>query len=858
MDFIGEHLLPGKLGHFFLLLSFISSLGATVFYFISTQRSRKMGSAPWQNLDITSADVQWKKLARLFFIIEVISVFAVFAILFYLISNHYFEYKYVYQHSSKSLETKYLLSCFWEGQEGSFLLWSVWHCVIGMVFIWREKQWEAPVMAVVSFAQVLLATMLLGVDIGGNNIGSNPFMLLRNSNLLDNAPIFFNLDGSVRQDYLSLITDGNDLNPLLQNYWMVIHPPVLFLGFASTLIPFAFAIGGLWTKKFSEWTKPALPWTLFSGGILGLGIMMGAAWAYESLNFGGYWAWDPVENASLVPWLILVAGLHTLLIYRHTGNALRSTFLFLILSFVFVLYSTYLTRSGDLQDTSVHAFTGEGITKWHLRILLLVFLLPAFVLLIKRYKQIPFIAKEEETSSREFWMFVGSLVIFLSALLIIIMTSIPVINLLAHATGIAHLFSKEELFKPLAIGEDGAYSYNRIQIFVAIILAAFTGFGMYLKYKSTGKPFLKKLIVPVVAGLVVSALILAFGDINYRDQGFAYMAAIWIAVVASVYSLIANGAYIFTGFKRQFLKAGGAIAHLGFAMMLLGILISSSKKEVLSLYRGGLPAYFGEDSKENPGENVTLIKGEKTDMGKYWVTYTQDSTHPKKSLWYYKLQFQTKDSSQRFTLAPNAFVNYKGNMGLMANPDAKHYWNYDVFTYITSLPNPDKTEDTSSFRPVSLNVGDTTFYSNGYMVLQDLITGKEVPGIELGPNDSVVVASIKVMSKNATSYDRHVLLVDQSTGSFSYSDTLMAESLVLQLQKAEGNTAQLGVKESNAVLKYVTLKAYKFPFINLVWGGTILMVLGFFISAVHRRHRKAAALKLKAEGLRKEEIEAVG
>jgi cytochrome c-type biogenesis protein CcmF len=298
-------------------------------------------------------------------------------------------------------------------------------------------------MTVVSFAQVLLATMILGVTVFGLKVGSNPFILSRNSGLLDNAPIFHNMDGTLRSDYLSSFTDGNDLNPLLQNYWMVIHPPVLFLGFASTIIHFSFAIAGLWTRRFTEWTKAALPWSLFSAGILGLGIMMGAAWAYESLNFGGYWAWDPVENASLVPWLVLVAGIHTLVIYRHTGNALRTTYLFYILCFVLVLYSTYLTRSGDLQDTSVHAFTGEGITVWHLRTLLFIFMLPAIVLFISRYKQIPYVAKEEETSSREFWMFVGSLILFLSALLIIGMTSIPVFN------KIASLFSSQDkLLKP--------------------------------------------------------------------------------------------------------------------------------------------------------------------------------------------------------------------------------------------------------------------------------------------------------------------------------------------------------------------------------------------------------------------------
>jgi cytochrome c-type biogenesis protein CcmF len=580
---------------------------------------------------------------------------------------------------------------------------------------------------------------------------------------------------------------------------------------------------------------------------LGLGIMMGAAWAYESLNFGGYWAWDPVENASLVPWLVLVAGIHALLIYRHTGNALRTTNLFLILCFLFVLYSTYLTRSGDLQDTSVHAFTGEGITKWHLRILLLIFMLPAFVLFIKRYKQIPFVTKEEETSSREFWMFVGSLILFLSALLIIGMTSIPVFN------KIAALFSGEEkLFKPLATGEDSAYSYNRIQIFVAIILGAFTAFGMYLKYKTTGKQFLKKLFWPTVAALALATLILVFGNINYNEKGFGYMAAIWIAVVAAVYSLIANASYIFTGIKGNLKKAGGAIAHLGFAMLLLGILISSSKKEVLSLYRGGIPAFFGQDAKENPGENVTLIQGMKTDMGQYWVTYDKDSAHPKKPLWFYSLQFETKDGAERFTLKPNAFVNYKGNMGLMANPDAKHYWNYDVFTYITSLPNPDKAEDTASFKPVDLHVGDTTFYSNGYLVLEDIKSGKNVPGFELGPNDSVSVASIKVISKNATSYTTNALLVNQEGGAFAYPDTVMSESLVLQLQKVQGNQAQLGIKESNAILKYITLKAYKFPFINLVWAGTILVVIGFFISAVHRRERKRTLNR--EQGMKKKQV----
>src|SRR5205085_5528954 len=188
-----------------------------------------------------------------------------------------------------------------------------------------------------------------------------PFLLLRELGMLDNAPAFKDLEtGALRQDYLTMIKDGSGLNQLLQNYWMVIHPPILFLGFASTIVPFAYSIAGLWKKDFGGWTKGAMPWSLFSGGILGLGIMMGAAWAYESLSFGGFWAWDPVENASLVPWMTLVGGLHVMLIYKSRGRALLSVFILLILTFFFILYSTFLTRSGILGNSSVHAFTDLG------------------------------------------------------------------------------------------------------------------------------------------------------------------------------------------------------------------------------------------------------------------------------------------------------------------------------------------------------------------------------------------------------------------------------------------------------------------------------------------------------------------
>ena len=817
MDYIGEHLVPGKIGHFFILLSLISSLAASFSYFKSVHQKNSEQSR------------QWKKLARIFFIAEALSVFCIFGIIYYIVSNHLFEYKYAWQHSSTALEPKYLLAAIWEGQEGSFLLWSFWHCVLGLIIIWKEREWEAPVMTVVSSAQFLLATMVAGLTVFGSKIGSNPFVLLRNE-----------VPGEIflRPDYLNFVRDGNDLNPLLQNYWMVIHPPVLFLGFASTLIPFAFAVSGLWTKRFGDWVKSALPWALFSGGVLSLGIMMGAAWAYESLTFGGYWAWDPVENASLVPWMVLVSGIHCLLIYRHTGHSLRATYFFLILAFLLVLYSTYLTRSGDLQDTSVHAFTGEGITRRHLQAFLLAFVLPSLFLFFRNYKKIPHIVKEEETSSREFWMFIGALVLFLSAASIIIMTSIPVFNKFA-----ALFTGKDSLFKALAMGEESAFAYNRIQVFVAVVIGLLTAVGMYLKYKSTGKEFLKRLVWPSIVAIIVAALIVGFGEIDYREHGIGYLIAVWMALAASVYAVIANASYIWLGVRGNIQRSGGTIAHVGFGLMLAGILISSSKKEVLSYNTSGIPVFFGNDSKENMGENLTLVKGLRTDMGKYWVTYKSDSAHPKKPLWFYHLEFEAKNGKDKFSLTPNAFVNYKGNEGLMANPDSRHYWDHDVFTYITSLPDPEKNKDTSSFKTETVAIGDTLFYSKGFAVLEQLTSRDHIPQAGFNPMDSASVASIKVYAKTGSEYTMETLLINKGGNILVSPDTVAAENLIIQLQRVTANSAELGIKESNTIMQYLTLKAYSFPFINLVWLGTLIMVSGFLIAMFRRIQTNKPSLR---------------
>ena len=493
VSYIGEHLWVGQIGNAFIVLSLIAALVSGIGYYFYAKET------------LTS---EWKKFANTAFTIHSISVIGIAATIFYMLFNHFYEYSYVWQHSNNEMPMQYIMSCFWEGQEGSFLLWAFWNVVLGNILRKTiDAKWEAPTMAIFALVQVFIASMLLGIFIGDYKLGTNPFILLREN------PDFANMPFVQMENYLEKL-DGRGLNPLLMNYWMTIHPPTLFLGFSSTLVPFVFAIAGLWKRDFTTWQKPALTWTFFSIMILGTGILMGGAWAYEALSFGGFWAWDPVENSSLVPWLVMVGAGHVMIINKNKGGSLFMTHLMAIASFLLVLYSTFLTRSGILGKNSVHAFTDlgmqgqlviyvltfllicvvllihdklirvsyvmlsflmlfAGITFGHKVALLLVWLVISFVLTI--YCYIKFFPKEEEEESlysREFWMFVGSLVFLLSALVITYFTSIPVMNKLFQGW----LYDSEKAGIKVA-------DYNMWQTPFAIIALLLVAVTQYFKYK---------------------------------------------------------------------------------------------------------------------------------------------------------------------------------------------------------------------------------------------------------------------------------------------------------------------------------------------------------------------------------------
>ncbi|MEO5892807.1 MAG: cytochrome c biogenesis protein CcsA [Ferruginibacter sp.] len=811
MEFEGEHLLIGKAGHIFVLAAFTASLLSTIAYFVAGTKKD-----PVEKLS-------WTRFARISFIVQVVAVLAVFSSLFYICSNHYIEYLFGYKHTSKELEFKYLFASIWEDQSGSFLLWSIWHCVLGLFLIRNSKEWEAPVMSVVSLAQLFLAMMIMGVYMFGTKIGNSPFVLTRNE---INGPIF------AMPNYLSMMKDGVGLNVLLRNYWMVIHPPVLFLGFASTIIPFAYAYAGLQTKRYGDWVKPVIPYALFSCCVLGVGIMMGGKWAYESLSFGGYWAWDPVENASMVPWLILIAGLHTMVIYKATSHSLRASYLFAILTFVFILYSTFLTRTGILGDTSVHAFAESGRPMFNLiRTFMFVFTVPTLVYFFINYTKIPGEKREETTDSREFWMFIGSIVFFLSAMFIIAKTSTPVIN--------AVFGSK------LAPPENIEFSYNKVIVLVAIIIGILSAITQYFKYKSTPASFiLKKLAVPTLIAAIITGLLAVFYPITYYKEGMGFLAAIYVALFAAIYSVAANAAYIWSGLHGKLKSAGGSVAHLGFGLMITGMIISSGNKKVISEEKfKDFVIQMGIDpltkQQDNPAENINLVRHVAKKMGPYDVTYLNDSTGTETGRRFYHLAFQKRDESTKevkesFTLSPDVYLMKDNNMS--SNPDTRSYLTHDVFTYISYALNPEANKDTASFKISEVAEGDTIFYSHGFMVLDSVVKNPTENKFRIPLTGPSVLADITITAKDSTRYNASPMILIDSFGINQIDDTVYAQNLFIKFAGVTSDQKKLkiGVKESDTMIDFVTLKAYIFPYINLVWLGLIIMAVGLVMSMIRR------------------------
>jgi len=825
---MGPDMWLGKLGHFFIILAFISAVVSAIAFWWNASEDK---FSPYSS---------WKQLGRMAFFVHALSVFAVVSTLFYLMAAKKYVYSYVYQHASNDLPFRYLFAAFWEGQEGSTLLWAFWHVVLGLILVFTLRKWESPVVGTISLVQCFLLAMVLGVYVFGEKIGINPFALLRSE--ATNAPIFLQNPNFVPQD-------GNGLNELLRNYWMVIHPPTVFLGFASITVPFGFALGALYWRTLREWITPVLPWTLFAAGILGIGVLMGGAWAYEALSFGGFWVWDPVENASLVPWLLIVSALHLMLVFRATGYSGVATFVLTILAFILVAYSTFLTKSGVLGESSVHSFTETGMNGELLVFLLFFWVLSFSMLFNKRFRLIywgvsvalllfyvftnmagitlivfllfslamlatihDFPKKDEEKLwSREFWMFIGSLVILISAAHIALATSVPVYNKLFDTN--YTIFDQEH--------------FDSMQIFPAILMLLFSAVVLYLGYNKE-KVNWREFLFPLLTAVSLTALI----SVIYKFTNPLYI----LLLFAAWFSFVSNAQYLFSKLRGKVKIGGATIAHIGFALLLAGIVVSQSKKTIISKNNTGKVNVLGDDEELNEN-SVMLYENEPVVIRNYRATLQQNFDGKLRDGFEIDFEKYSEDFEVQstFTLKPK----YKklNETDLTADPAIKRGLFKDFFTHI-SLIAFDNEADSTQFEPKVFKKRDTLAYDRVVYILENLEQGTTRTDIPLEEDDVVLRADVKVITISGE-YDLEPVYVIRGNQAIQFPDSVVDEFIDIRVNAVNPteSTIELGIRSAKPFKQYILIKAMIFPLINLVWLGSILMFAGFIISMIERRRQ---------------------
>ena len=456
-----------------------------------------------------------------------------------------FSVEYVAEYSNRDLPFFYKLAALWGGQKGSLLFWSWILTLYGALVAWRNRNYAGKLipytLGVISVTALFFLVM--------NKFAANPFHRL-----------VFDHEGATR---IFTAPDGRGLNPLLQHPAMVIHPPILYLGYVGMVVPFAFCMAALLARELGAgWIKLARNWTLLAWLFLGTGILLGGRWAYVELGWGGYWAWDPVENASLMPWLTGTAFLHSVIV-QERKNMLKVWNVVLILAtYLLAIFGTFLTRSGIV--SSVHAFAQSSIG-YYFAFFLGFAGLVAVYLVVTRLNFLKSDNQLDSYASREASFLFNNLILLAACFAVLWGTLFPV-------------------FSELVQGEKvtvGAPFFNKINVPIGLFLLFLTGVGPLLAWRKTSFESMRRIFFwPTMAGIVGGVAAIAFGVRSiYPIMSFAIAGFVLVTLIsefgratrarmrntkenalAALYGITATN-------KRRY---GGYIAHLGFLMLLVG------------------------------------------------------------------------------------------------------------------------------------------------------------------------------------------------------------------------------------------------------------------------------------------------
>jgi len=462
-------------------------------------------------------------------------------ILIYLLLARDFQVQYVYEHVSTYQPTIYTLSAFWAGQEGSLLLWLWLLTIFSALIARREESWSRELkpyaLALLAFCQAFFALLLV--------LTSNPFATL-----------------PIRP------AEGFGLNPLLENFWMIIHPPVVFIGYAAYTVPFAFAIAALVTGKLGEgWIRGIRRWNLFAWLFLGLGIVMGAWWSYLELGWGGYWGWDPVENSSLAPWLVGTALLHSMMIEERRGMFKVWNIVLITLTFALCIFATFVTRSGIIQ--SVHAF-GLSVVGYYFLAFLAGILILSFGLTFYRRRELASEVKLKALLSREASFLLNNLLFVGLALAVFIGTVFPTISEIVRGTQVAL----------------GAPFFERVFAPLSLALILLIGVCPRLGWRQTSlRRLLNDLLYPGILALALAVAISVrgvtepFALLSFTVCTFVASSILWEFLRGTMARHRSTGEDYLLAFRRLITKNrrryGGYLVHLSMVIIAVGIIGSS-------------------------------------------------------------------------------------------------------------------------------------------------------------------------------------------------------------------------------------------------------------------------------------------
>ena len=562
---------------------------------------------------------------------------AAFALIWAAFTND-FSVSYVLHHSNRDLPGAYKFAALWSGQEGSLLLWAWLLAAYGFVLRLRHKT-DVKLFA---YASTILAGIQLFFLLLLNFVAT-PFALVRGT----------------------IPADGFGLNPLLQYPEMVIHPPMLYLGYVGFSVPFAFALGALMMRYPGEkWISITRRWTMVTWLFLTFGIFLGAHWAYSVLGWGGYWGWDPIENASLMPWLTGTAFLHSVMMQEKRGMMKRWNVWLIFGTFLLTLLGTDLTRSGLVQ--SVHAFAQSSIGTWFHSFMALTLLVCA----VTFWRQRDHLVAEhqiESLASRESSFLFNNIILLAACFTVLWGTLFPILSEYVQGNSVTV----------------GSPFYNRVAVPIGIFLMGLTGVGPLLAWRSGSLSSLRRNVLrPVSSAAIVGVLLLVTGERPWADMGSFYAYTVWVFatfVITAVLSEFGRGARVLqrqTGrgllrsalllTERNTRRYGGYIIHLGVAVIFIGFAGSAfnqSQERELGFYdRMQVGPYtlvaesFTQDSNPNYDSEFALL--DVYERGKLITTLT-----PAKRFYPASQQTETIVANHS-TLAADLYTVYAGK-----NPD---------------------------------------------------------------------------------------------------------------------------------------------------------------------------------------------